>query len=282
MTTSLKTPLWDWHIAHGAKMAPFAGWDMPIQYKGIVAEHTHTRGKVSVFDICHMAEFVIKGPGAGEALAKAVTINIATLKPQHCRYGFMLNESGGVIDDLIVYHIEADHYMLVVNAACREDDFAAVKAHISGGITLTDESDRLGKIDIQGPKTVEVLERILPGPWRQMPYFTLTRTEFAGVPLLASRTGYTGELGFELYVPMEKTLALWEACLADNDVEPAGLGARDTLRLEAGLPLYGQDLDTSHTPAEAGYDAMLTSKAEYVGKANAMNVREKLIALSIA
>lgn len=282
MTTPLKTPLWNWHIAHNAKMAPFAGWDMPIQYKGIVAEHMHTREKASVFDICHMAELVLKGPDAGKILAKAVTINLATLKPQRCRYGFMLNENGGVIDDLIVYHIDIDHYMLVVNAACRAGDFAAVQKHVSGNATFTDESDNFGKIDLQGPKAVDAFERILPGPWRQMPYFSLTRAEFDGAPLIVSRTGYTGELGFELYTPTEKTLALWEACLADPDVEPAGLGARDTLRLEAGLPLYGQDLDTAHTPAEAGYGSMLNSEADYVGKAKAMSVREKLIPLSIA
>lgn len=278
----LKTPLWDWHIAHNAKMAPFAGWDMPIQYKGIMAEHMHTREKASVFDICHMAELVVKGPGAKDALAKAVTINLETLKPQRCRYGFMLNEEGGVIDDLIVYHIDTDHYMLVVNAGCRAGDVAAVKRHVSGSVTFADESDNLGKIDLQGPKAVEAFERILPGPWRQMPYFSLVRAEFDGAPLIVSRTGYTGELGFELYMPVEKTLAMWEACLADKDVEPAGLGARDTLRLEAGLPLYGQDLDPGHTPTEAGYGAMLNSEADYVGKAKAANVREKLVPLSIA
>ncbi|MDL2209956.1 glycine cleavage system aminomethyltransferase GcvT [Desulfovibrio sp. OttesenSCG-928-O18] len=281
MTTLLKTPLHDWHVSHKAKMAPFAGWDMPIQYTGIIAEHVHTREKASVFDICHMGEFILKGPGAKAALAKAVTHNLDTLKPARCRYGFLLNEAGGIIDDLIVYHIEEDHYMIVVNAACREGDYREIAARLPSGLSFTDVSDEMGKIDIQGPASVDALEHILPGPWRQIPYFGIVQAEFDGAPLIVSRTGYTGELGFELYLPLKKTLALWEACIADKDVEPAGLGARDTLRLEVGLPLYGQDLDTAHTPAEAGYGGMLSSTAEYVGKARATDIRESLTALSI-
>ncbi len=281
MTALLKTPLHAWHVAHHAKMAPFAGWDMPIQYTGIIAEHLHTREKASLFDICHMGEFILKGPGARDALAKALTHNLDTLKPGRCRYGFLLDESGGILDDLIVYHLAPEHYMIVVNAACRESDFSAITARLPSGLSLEDVSDRTGKIDLQGPASVDALERILPGPWRQVPYFGLVRAEFDGSSLLVSRTGYTGELGFELYMPCEKALALWEACLADPDVEPAGLGARDTIRLEVGLPLYGQDLDSNHTPAEAGYGGMLTSTADYVGKAGAARVREKLVGLSL-
>ena len=282
MTTLLTTPLHSWHIAHKAKMAPFAGWDMPIQYTGIVAEHMHTRVKASLFDICHMGEFILKGPGAGEALGKALTHNLETLKPGRCRYGFLLNEQGGTLDDLIVYHIEADHYMIVVNAACRAGDFAAISSRLPTRLSLEDVSDSMGKIDLQGPASFDVLEQVLPGPWRQMPYFGMVRAEFDGAPLLVSRTGYTGELGVELYLPLKKVTAMWETCLTDPNVQAAGLGARDTLRLEAGLPLYGQDLDAAHTPAEAGYGGMLTSPVDYTGKARAMDVREKLTALSIA
>ena len=282
MTELLKTPLTAWHSAHGAKMAPFAGWDMPIQYtRGIIAEHMHTREKAAVFDICHMGEFIVRGPGAKDALAKALTINQETLKPSRCRYGFLLNENGGVIDDLTVYHLGPDNYMLVVNAACRANDFAIIQSRLPSGLVFEDISDQTGKIDLQGPKALEVLERILPYAWRQLPYFGLVETDWKGSPILVSRTGYTGELGFELYVPWDKTLEIWEACVADPDVEAVGLGARDTLRLEAGYPLYGQDLDTSHTPVEAGYATMLTSTANYVGKAGAVLVREKLVALSI-
>ena len=281
MTVLLKTPLHVWHAAHKAKMAPFAGWDMPIQYKGIIAEHLHTREKVSLFDICHMGEFILKGPGAGKALSKILTHNLETLKVERCRYGFLLNENGGILDDLIVYHLDVDYYMIVVNAACRAKDYAAIASRLPSGLSLEDISDTTGKIDLQGPASLDALERILPGPWRQMPYFGLKQAEFDGSPLLISRTGYTGELGFELYLPADKTLALWESCLADPDVEPAGLGARDTLRLEVGLPLYGQDIDVNRTPAEAGYGGTLTSTADYVGKTYASNVREKLIGLTL-
>lgn len=282
MSDLLKTPLYEWHVANNAKMAPFGGWDMPIQYKGIIAEHTHTREKAGIFDICHMGEFILKGPGAKEALSKAVSVNLETLKPQRCRYGFLLSEQGGILDDLVVYFVDTDHYMIVVNAACRANDFAVLKSRLPEGLSFTDASDNLGKLDLQGPTSLAVLERVLPGPWRDLPYFGLVEAEFEGTPLLVSRTGYTGELGFELYVAADKALALWEKVLADPDVMPVGLGARDTLRLEAGLPLYGQDLDENHTPAEAGYGGMLTSTADYVGKAKATEVREVLIALAIS
>ncbi|CAK7032680.1 MAG: Aminomethyltransferase [Desulfovibrio sp.] len=282
MSELLQTPLYNWHVANNAKMAPFGGWDMPIQYKGIIAEHVHTREKAGAFDICHMGEFILKGPGAKESLEKAVSVNLETLKPQRCRYGFLLNEKGGIIDDLVVYYLDTDCYMIVVNAGCRANDFTVIKSRLAPGLSFTDVSDETGKIDLQGPASLAVLERVLPGPWRDLPYFGLIQAEFEGTPLLVSRTGYTGELGFELYVRSDKTLTLWEKLIADPDVMPVGLGARDTLRLEAGLPLYGQDLDEDHTPAEAGYAAMLTSTADYVGKAAATQEREVLIALAVS
>ena len=281
MTDLLRTPLHAWHLAHNAKMTPFAGWDMPVHYTGIIAEHSHTREKASLFDICHMGEFILKGAGAKDALAKITTHNLNTVKIGYCRYGFLLNEDGGILDDLIVYHIDTNHYMLVVNAACRDKDFATIVSRLPAPLSLVDVSDKMGKIDLQGPASLAALERILPGPWREMPYFSMTKAQFEGTELLISRTGYTGELGFELYIPSEKALQLWEACIADPDVEPAGLGARDTLRLEVGLPLYGQDIDANHTPAEAGYGGMLMSPDMYVGKSNATNVREKLVGLAL-
>lgn len=283
VTTILETPLASWHRAHGAKMAPFAGWDMPIQYPGgIITEHLHTREKAGLFDICHMGEFILDGKGAAEALSRAVTHNIATLKPGRCRYGFLLTEEGGIIDDLIVYRLREDRFMLVVNAACRAQDMAALKERVGTSLVVEDISDATGKLDLQGPQTFEVLETVLPGPWRRLPYFGFTEDAgFDGAPLFVSRTGYTGELGVEIYCPADKVLKLWELLLADERVKPVGLGARDTLRLEVGLPLNGQDLDTRHTPAEAGYAGMLTSQEDYVGKAGAHAVREGLTALVI-
>lgn len=283
MTSLLNTPLAGWHTSHGAKMAEFAGWNMPIQYPtGIIAEHTHTREKAGLFDICHMGEFILDGKGAAQALACSVTVNIATLKPGRCRYGFLLNEAGGILDDLIVYRLGEERFMIVVNAGCRLSDFAFLRDRLGKGFVLEDISEATAKLDLQGPESFSVLEKALPGAWRRLPYFGFTEDcGFDGASLCVSRTGYTGELGVELYCPWEKAEALWEHLLKDERVKPVGLGARDTLRLEVGLPLYGQDLDDQHSPAEAGYAGMLTSQAAYVGKDGAYAIREKLTPLVI-
>ncbi len=279
MSSLDRTPLHAWHLEHDAKMAPFAGWDMPIQYQGILLEHQHTREQACVFDICHMGEFMVQGPDAKAALEKAVAHNLETLAPGRCRYGFLLNEQGGVIDDCIVYCLERDHYMIVVNGARTEVDFHILRQRLPESVQLTDISKQTAKIDLQGPASLEVLQVVLQESLRNLRYFGFFQTTYLGVPLLVSRTGYTGELGYELYVDAHKALPLWEACLADKRVLPAGLGARDTLRLEMGLPLYGHDLDEEHTPTEAGYGMLLTSQADYVGKGNAATVRELLVPL---
>ena len=263
-------------------MAPFAGWDMPIQYEGIVAEHVHTRTAAAMFDICHMGEFLIRGPGAQQQLERAVSHRLDNLDPGKCRYGFLLNPQGGILDDLIVYHLEADSYMLVVNAARAAGDFATLNSRLSAPVAIEDVSGKTGKIDLQGPLSLEVLEKLLGADFRDLGYFSFRTATYAGEKLLVSRTGYTGELGYELYLSWDSTLALWEQLIADARVKPAGLGARDTLRLEAGLPLYGHELDTDHTPAEAGMDKMLTSHANYVGKEGALRIKQRLIPLSIA
>lgn len=281
MSELLTTPLHLWHKNNGARMVPFAGWDMPVQYAGILEEHKHTRTRASIFDISHMGEFLLDGPGATEALAAVVTHNLATLAPGKCRYGFLLNEKGGVLDDLIVYRLDTEKYMLVVNGACIDSDFDWIKKHVPAGLTLVNQSFDIAKIDLQGPESFEVLDRVMPGDWTSLGYFGFREVNFEGFKLMVSRTGYTGELGCEFYLPWDKAEVLWERLMADQAVRPAGLGARDTLRLEVGLPLYGQDLDTEHTPVEAGYGAMLKSEAEFIGKAGLAVVREKLVGLRI-
>ncbi len=278
----LVTPLTDWHKAHGAKMAPFAGWDMPIQYEGILAEHAQTRSSAAVFDICHMGEFMVQGPGASTALSRAVSHNLSNLAPGKCRYGFLLNETGGILDDLIVYNFGSERFMLVVNAACAKKDLAVLTARLAGSVTPQDISANTGKIDLQGPKSLEVLQDVLKAEFKSLGYFSFREVPFDGDKIIVSRTGYTGELGYELYVPWDKTLALWEALIADARVKPVGLGARDTLRLESGLPLYGQDLDEQHTPTEAGMGHMLTSTAAYVGREHALSAAcQSLVPLQI-
>ncbi len=279
--TALSTPLTEWHKEQGAKMAPFAGWDMPIQYTGIIQEHEQTRKSASIFDICHMGEFIVSGKGAAEGLSRALSTNIATLAQGRCRYGFLLNEQGGILDDLITYCLDDEKYLLVVNAACIDLDYATIAQRLPAGVKLDNISPAVAKIDLQGPASLEALAEVLPSDWQTIPYFGFRQTTFDGQKALVSRTGYTGELGYEIYIPSGKAVKMWELLLSSPLVKPAGLGARDTLRLEAGLPLNGQDLDPGHTPAEVGYAAMLTSQADYVGKNAAMQIRQVLTALTV-
>ncbi|MFW5487453.1 MAG: glycine cleavage system aminomethyltransferase GcvT [Desulfovibrio sp.] len=281
MSTLKTTPLNGWHKEFKAKMVDFAGWEMPVQYTGIINEHNHTREAASLFDICHMGEFFLKGAGAKEGLGKIVSHNLDTLAVGKCRYGFMLNEKGGVLDDLIVYCMAEDEYMLVVNGACEESDFAWCQSHLPHGITFENRSAQTAKIDLQGPKALEALEQALGTSFSHIKYFNFETVEFENAPMIVSRTGYTGELGYEFYLPTDKALSLWESLMSVDFVEPAGLGARDTLRLELGYPLYGQDLDTEHTPMEAGYGFLLGGDNEFIGKDALGNVRQKLLALKI-
>ncbi|MDY7001535.1 MAG: glycine cleavage system aminomethyltransferase GcvT, partial [Thermodesulfobacteriota bacterium] len=223
-----------------------------------------------------------EGNAARQSLEKITTHNLKSLTPGRCAYGFLLNPEGGVLDDLIVYCLRENQYMLVVNGACTKNDFAWIKARLPKDTSFKDISEQTAKIDLQGPKSYLVLENLLGQDLRSLKYFNFTQAEFQGGPLLVSRTGYTGELGYEFYLDAAKAESLWDTLLKDSRVLPAGLGARDTLRLEMGYPLYGQDLDTGHTPAEAGYQALLASEADYVGKDNAFRVRERLVGLEIS
>ncbi|BBD07642.1 glycine cleavage system aminomethyltransferase GcvT [Desulfovibrio ferrophilus] len=281
MSDLFKTPLHAWHVENGAKMVPFAGWDMPVQYSGILEEHHHTRTKASIFDICHMGEFKLMGPKAKSALANVVTHNLNTLGPGRCRYGFLLNEQGGILDDLIVYCLADDEYMLVVNGARATADYAWIKSHLPEDMFFENISDMTAKIDLQGPESCKVLNRLMGEDWSFLTYFACKKDEFDGDPLLISRTGYTGELGYELYLREDKAIKLWEKLVSISGVKPAGLGARDTLRLEMGMALYGQDLDENHTPAEAGMGFFLKSETDYIGKAHGMDVRVSLVPLAL-
>ena len=281
MPDILKTPLHAWHVENGARMVPFAGWDMPVQYAGILEEHKHTRTQASIFDICHMGEFMLIGAQARNCLSTIVTHNLDSLGPGRCRYGFLLNEQGGILDDLIVYCLADDKYMLVVNGARVQSDFQWIKAHLPEEMYFEDVSEMTAKIDLQGPESCKVLNRFMGEDWSFLTYFSFRPAEFDDETLIISRTGYTGELGYELYIREEKAQAVWEKLLQNPIVKPAGLGARDTLRLEMGMALYGQDLDENHTPTEAGMGFFLKSSAEYVGKAHAGDVRECLIPLAL-
>lgn len=258
-TTTVKdTPLCQKHQDLGARMVPFAGWNMPVQYpEGIIAEHIHTREVVSLFDICHMGEFRLTGAGVAEALDKIFPRLVSAQKVGSCRYNFLLTDRGTVIDDLIIYRLDEDELYIVVNAGSKDADFARLSELLPDSVTIVDESDATAKLDLQGPASADVLAAIgfdkaeLPG------YYKWIKTEIKGIPVLLSRTGYTGELGFELYFAADKAPELWDYLMAQPQVKPAGLGARDTLRLEMGYPLYGHEMDTETTPVEAGLGGML-------------------------
>lgn len=262
----LKTPLYDIHLALGAKIAPFGGWLMPIQYEGILAEHAHTRNGACVFDICHMGEFMLEADPVLSGFGRIVTQNIISMAGGSCRYGFMLNEQGGVLDDLVVYRINKNNWMLVVNAATTPGDYEHLKKNLSGKYTLRDVSSKTGKLDIQGPQSLDVLTNIFGAGVSKLKYYTFSEFIFQNQPCIISRTGYTGELGYEIYILTDYVIKLWEVLLKDSRVKPAGLGCRDTLRLEMGYPLYGQDLDAAHTPLSAGLIKFVGLSKDFIGK----------------
>lgn len=262
-----KTVLYQQHLSLGARMGEFGGWDMPIQYEGILQEHTHTRTRASIFDICHMGEFEISGPTALSDLEHLLTQNLSRLEVGQCRYGFMLNEEGGVLDDLICYRLEADCFWLVVNAGTAAGDAAWIQAHISEQTTFSDLSAQTAKIDVQGPLSKQVLEAAFSVELPQLGYFRFARMHCMGIDLLLSRTGYTGEHGYELYLPVDQAERVWVLLMNHSEVKPAGLGARDTLRLEMGFPLYGHELSERYSPVVYSGAAFIDMKKSFIGKA---------------
>lgn len=255
----LSTPLESRHVALGAKMGPFAGYNMPISYAGIKQEHHAVRQKVGVFDVSHMGEFVVKGDGALALLQRTTTNDVSKLSDGQVQYSCLPNGQGGIVDDLLVYRIAEGEYFLVVNASNKDKDFAWLqKQNEEGnfGAMLEDVSDHFALLAVQGPKAAEALQSLTELPLADMKYYTFGTGTFAGLPgIIVSATGYTGAGGFELYIPAEHAEAVWDAVFAAgaaHGMEPAGLGARDTLRLEMGYALYGNDIDDTTSPIEAG------------------------------
>ncbi|NLG26064.1 MAG: glycine cleavage system aminomethyltransferase GcvT [Clostridiales bacterium] len=266
------TPLYDRHVALGGKMVAFGGYLMPVQYAaGVIAEHMAVRQKAGLFDISHMGEVEIEGPDALANLQKWLTNDFSTLSIGQVRYSPMCNERGGVIDDLIVYRTGEQRYFIVVNASNREKDVAWMRAHLAGDAALTDRSDGLSAVALQGPSARAILEKLADRAALPRKYYTFADgVAVAGAGCLVSRTGYTGELGYELYLPNEQVGPLWDALLAagrDEGLLPCGLGARDTLRLEAAMPLYGHEMDDAVTPIEAGLSwAVKPDGRDFIGR----------------
>ena len=250
------TPFTETHIALGAKMHEFAGYNMPIEYSGIIDEHMTVCNGVGVFDVSHMGEFWVKGPNALEFLQQVTSNNVAILPIGKAQYTCFPNEEGGIVDDLLVYHYEDEKYLLVVNAANIEKDWNWCVSHNQVGAELENSSDNMAQLAIQGPKATEVLQRLTPVNLSEIPYYAFTTGEFAGCPnVIISNTGYTGAGGFELYFYPEDGKKIWNAIFeagAPEGIKPIGLGARDTLRLEMGFCLYGNDLSDTTSPLEAG------------------------------
>ncbi|GHT56272.1 aminomethyltransferase [Spirochaetia bacterium] len=275
-----KTPLYQWHESHGGKIVPFAGYLLPVQYEtGVIAEHNAVRRRAGLFDVSHMGEFVIKGPEALANLQRILTNDFTNMTIGRVRYTLMCNDSGGVVDDLVVCKMEEDRYLLVVNAANRSKDAAWIQAHLQMGkntVSFEDISDTLAQIALQGPAAQGILES-LSNTIPQKYYTLIEKGNVAGIDCIVSRTGYTGETGFELYCPAEKAVALWERLLEAGKgaggtdcgagLIPCGLGARDTLRLEASMPLYGHEMNDRVTPFEAGLgSAVKMTKPDFIGK----------------
>ena len=264
-------------------MAEFGGWDMPIQYEGILAEHEHARTKTGLFDICHMGEFELTGPTAVADIERLLTMKVSTLAIGQCRYGFMLNEQGGVIDDLTCYRLGEERYMLVVNAATLEGDATWVRRHLSPQTGFTDLSAGIAKLDVQGPTARAEIEAVIGKKLPELGYFRAENFRCLDTEIFVSRTGYTGDWGYELYFPATEAVRIWRALLTNPNIKPIGLGARDTLRLEMGYSLYGHELSLDRTPVATSRGGFIRKEGGFIGEAavqrDLANPPEFLVAL---
>jgi len=273
-----KTALYDKHIEAGAKMVSFAGYQMPIQYRSITEEHKRVRETVGIFDVSHMGEFWVKGDRAAEFVSKITVNNAEKLQVNQAQYSAMLYENGTIIDDLIVYRFQS-RFMLVVNASNRVKDYDWIKKHAPGDIILDDASERTSLMAIQGRFATALLKKLTKAPLDEIQFYWFREGEVAGKRAIISRTGYTGEEGFELYVDNEDAPEIWDAVMdagKEYDIEPIGLGARDTLRLEMKYALYGNDIDETTNPIEAGLGWITkVNKGEFIGRDTILDVKAK-------
>ncbi len=278
MTHLRRTPLHAVHQRLGARLVDFAGFEMPVQYDSILAEHAAVREAAGVFDVSHMGQIELSGAEAGVATGRLLTRPVADLAVGRVRYALLCNETGGVVDDVTVYRTAEDRVFLCVNAANIAKDEAWIRAHVDANVEIRNTSDDTGLVALQGPRSVEVLARLGAESATALKRFRYDRLEVGGVPVGISRTGYTGADGFELYCDAEHAEALFESLLAEGEslgVKPAGLGARDTLRLEAALPLYGHELDDETSPLEAGLGRFVDPDHDFIG---ATAIRERAAA----
>jgi aminomethyltransferase len=259
----LKTPLHQKHQKLNAKSVSFCGWDMPMSYDSIIKEYEYCRNSSAIFDTSHMGELFFDGDIKNSGINEATSVDIQNIPIGKCKYGFLLNEDGGVVDDLIIYRLSEKSLMIVVNASRVELDFTTIQNRLNSGV-LKNSSSEFGKIDIQGPKSLEVLQPFVDIDLKDMKFFSFINSKINGKDVLISRTGYTGELGFELYSDDKTTNYIWDK-LTQNGAYPAGLGARDLLRLEMGYSLYGNDLSQEINPLMANLSKFINIDRDFIG-----------------
>lgn len=288
MENEKRTCLYDKHVALGAQMSPFGGFVMPIQYKGIVEEHNAVRHGCGVFDVSHMGEVSVTGADAEKFVNHIFTNDVTDAPVGKCFYGMMLNPAGGVVDDLLVYKRDDDDFFLVINASNIDKDVAWIRSCAEGYDVMVDNmSDCLGELAVQGPLSEEVMTGILGLDCAELTFYTFKTLDISGESVIVSRTGYTGEDGFEIYASPDLINTLWDKLLSSGKVEPCGLGCRDTLRFEVGLPLYGNELGDDISPLEAGLGVFVKlDKDEFIGKDAVMalkqdGVKRKLVGIEL-
>ncbi len=266
---ALRTPLYDAHLRAGARMVEFAGWEMPVQYAGLLAEHAAVRTQVGLFDVSHMGEVVFRGPKALAALQAVFTNDLSKVADGQAQYGCLCRESGGIVDDVVIYRRSAEDLLVCVNAGNRQKDHEWLAGH-AGGADVKNESDEWGQLALQGPLAAQLLQRLCDVNLSQVKTYRFAPGKVAGRPCLVARTGYTGEDGFELFCRAEDATPLWDALLEAGKpeaIQPAGLGCRDSLRLEMAYRLYGSDMDDDATPLEAGLGWVVKlDKGDFVGR----------------
>lgn len=266
MSTLLRTPLFENVKAAGARFVPFGGWEMPVQFQGIQAEHDHVRTAAGLFDVSHMGEIEIKGPGALEAVNGLITNDLAAIVDGQALYTCLCRPDGGIVDDLVVYRFAEDHIFICCNASNRAKDFAWIQENLRG-VTARDRSDEFAQLALQGPKAVEVVQRFASIDLAPIKRYHFAVGQVCGADVIFSRTGYTGEDGFELYLSPADAPRVFDALIGEPEVKPIGLGARDTLRLEMKYALYGNDIDDTTTPLEAGLGWVVKlDKADFIGR----------------
>jgi aminomethyltransferase len=260
-----RTPLYDIHVTLKAKMVPFAGWEMPVYYSGIMAEHKAVRTSAGIFDIGHMGAVKVSGKNALQYLQKILSNDVLKLEAGSSQYSIILNKSGGVIDDIFVYRLP-DHYMLILNASNTDKDIEWLKKNDSEGVEIIDLKNNLTLLALQGPKSQQILQKICDADLKKLGHHKIIKSQISNIGSLISRTGYTGEDGFELFFDRSKAEIIWNK-LVGLGVVPCGLGARDTLRLEAGMPLYGHEYNEGITPLETGFSfAVKLDKGDFIGR----------------